>query len=126
MCILFVDDETLIADLALEVRTGHGYRVEVCYSAVMARHLIKIRPFYYFTFLVTDFHMPIESGGNLIEHMRPLYPEIPIVLATANGAAVTQGWRIKHNVTLLAKPYGGRDLVSVVKRLFSEAAVQPD
>jgi CheY-like chemotaxis protein len=123
MCILFVDDEPLIVEIASAFLKEFGRLVLTAHSSIMARHFIEIQPADYFTCLVTDYHMPKENGGFLVEHMRPLYPKIPMVLATANGAAVTQGWRNKHGVTLLGKPYSGRDLVNTVKRLFDQPTV---
>ena len=120
MCILVVEDEVLIAMAVEDVLREANHEVMTAGNVPAAIHLIAQHP-ELFTCLVTDFRMPYElTGADLIEHMRPLYPAIPIILFTAMGSAVTSEWRMRHRVELIEKPYAPEVLAKTVARLLKD------
>ena len=125
MCILLVEDEAIILMLAAEVLEEAGHEVLTASHVPEAINLIE-QHLGRFTCLVTDFHMgPNLTGADLVEHMRNHYPAIPMLLATAVEAAVTDAWCQRHRVEILRKPYGGERLVAVVGGLLGSTTPPP-
>ena len=117
MCILFVEDETVITMMAECALRDAGHEVMAAEHASAAVGLIADHPGH-FSCLVTDIHMPGKlTGIDLVEHTREQYPELSIMVATGRPDAVPQEWRDRHRVLLLEKPYSARHLVHTVERL---------
>ena len=117
MCILLVEDEFVIRAVARIVLEDAGYEVlDAEHGEQACKHLDRHPG--RFTGLVTDYHMPGSvHGGDLIVRMRPAYPNIPMILASAFPHATAPKWRRLHAVTLLVKPYEPDDLVRMVRSL---------
>ena len=117
VCILLVEDKFLIREVARVVLEEAGYEVLDAEHGEQAcdhldRHTRR------FTGLVTDYHMRGSvHGAELITRLRPAYPTIPIILASAFPHATTPEWRRLHAVNLLAKPYEPDDLVKMIRAL---------
>ena len=121
MCILFVENDFIIAVAAEDALRGAGHRVMTAAHTSEAVNLINDHPDY-FTCLVTDLNMPGEmSGLDLVEHARQRYPAIPVVVATSRPDAAISKWRERHQVKLLTKPYRPEFLVQTVEKLLEEA-----
>ena len=116
MCILLVEDEAMIRDVARFILEDAGYEVlEAEHGQAACDHLDQHPG--RFTCLVTDYHMPGDlHGGHVVAHTRPLYPTIPIILASAYPHVTSPGWRDAHKVELLVKPYRLSELVAIVQR----------
>ncbi|MDB6037959.1 MAG: hybrid sensor histidine kinase/response regulator [Verrucomicrobiales bacterium] len=81
-CILVVDDEALIRDIARQVLEAFGYEVLIAQNgaeavAICAQNNGKIR------LLLTDLRMPVMNGAATIEAIRLIAPEIKVIVATA-------------------------------------------
>jgi len=124
VCILVVEDEPLIRMLAAECLEDAGYEVVTAEHGLEAINLIKQWPIR-FGILVTDYHMPHGvTGGQLVQHMRQSYPDIPMLITTALADEVTEEFRKRHGVQMLTKPYnlnGLNGLVATVERLRGRA-----
>ncbi len=119
MCILVVEDEPLILMVAAECLEDAGYEVMTAEHALEAIALIQ-QSSVKFTVLVTDYHMPHDvTGGQLVQHMRQSYPDIPMLITTARTDAVTKEFRERHRVQMLAKPYSPSSLVTTLGRLLA-------
>jgi len=51
--------------------------------------------------------------------MRQSYPDIPMLITTARADAVTEEFRERHRVQMLAKPYSPSSLVTTLGRLLA-------
>ena len=121
MCVLFVDDEPLIAMVVEDALRDAGHDVMIAEHAPAAVELLRQYPGR-FTALVSDYHMPGEINGvDLIEHVLKTYPTIPAVVATGRPDVIKADWLSKHGVELLAKPYTPEVLVSLVDRLLHKS-----
>ena len=79
-----------------------------------------------FSILVTDVHMPHGmTGADLVEHMRPPCPRIPMVIATAPPGAVDLGWAGRCAVRVLAKPYSAVAPLPMLAALGADRAGVP-
>ena len=117
MCILLVEDEWLTLLAAAMSLEAAGFDVLTAGHGRQAMDHVDENPGY-FTCLITDFHMPGGlTGAHVVEHMRPHYPAIPMIITSALTQPVTEGWRLQHGVDLLSKPYEMLELVVLVGRL---------
>ena len=122
MCVLVVEDEPLILMVAVEYLEDAGHEVMAAGHGLEAIALIEQWPVK-FTALVTDYHMPHGiTGGQLVQHMRQSYPDIPMLITTARADAVTAEFRERHGVEMLTKPYNPSSLVAAVGRLLDRTA----
>ena len=121
MCVLMVEDEPLILMSVAQCLEDAGHEVTTAAHGLEALTLIEQSPVR-FTVLVTDYHMPHGiTGGQLVQHMRQRYPDIPMLITTALTGVVTAEFRERHEVEILAKPYDPDILVATVGRLLGRA-----
>ena len=119
--ILVVDDESairLILNLALKQA---GYDVsEACDGKEASQLLEQRQP----DLLITDLSMPEMEGGDLIQEVHTLYPDMPII-AMSGDLLDKIGINIKTGDSsgadyLLTKPFSVNDLMQTVKHAFGE------
>ena len=119
MCLLVVEDQPDILALLERRLSKSGHAVMTAADASAALRLVAENPSR-FTGLITDYHMALGvTGGELIEHMRGLYPKIPIVLSTGFPDVVTREWLETFKVELLPKPYSIKRLLQVIAESLS-------
>ncbi|WP_294195255.1 type II toxin-antitoxin system ParD family antitoxin [uncultured Sphingomonas sp.] len=106
--ILLVEDDALIRSATAEVLQEAGHVVVDAASAEEAMAALQTAPI---DVLVTDVHLPGTSGLELASRAAELHPGIRIVVASGDVGAVKDAGR---DLRLLTKPYGARDLLSVV------------
>jgi DNA-binding NtrC family response regulator len=125
MCLLVVEDQPDILALLERRLSKSGHEVVTASDASAAMQLVADHPCR-FTGLITDFHMALGvTGGELIEHMRELYPRIPIVLSTGFPDVVTREWLTALRVELLPKPYSIKRLLQVIADSLSTVPTAP-
>ena len=87
--ILLVDDEEMIIDVAQSMLETLGYQVVACRSGREA--LDKVYELGdEIDLVIVDMIMPGMDGGETFDHIRELYPEMPVILSsgyTINGQA---------------------------------------
>jgi len=120
MCILFVEDEPIIAMVAAEALEDAGHQVITAATGDAAATYLDSMPGH-FAGLVTDFTMPGElTGVDVIYRTWQTYPEMPMVLATAIAHTISRPWLKHQRVTLVSKPYSLATLVDLVKNLLAD------
>ena len=80
-CILFVDDEEVLARLGQALLERLGYDVVVFTSSLAALEAFQAEP-YRFDLVITDQTMPAMTGATLVEELRHIRSDIPIILCT--------------------------------------------
>lgn len=115
--ILYVEDETAVRGLVLEMLERHGYKVIAAEDGEDAllqwgalQESVKL--------LITDVVMPGGwSGQRLAQRLREERPDLPVIYtsgysATAAGAASSEN----ASDPFVQKPFGMREFLSVVRR----------
>lgn len=108
--VLVVDDERYICWLVEEALVPLGYTVRTATSREEALALIREEPP---GLILLDLKLPQVSGTALLEEIRRLAPEAPVVLMTGEAAA-------EENLPVagrLAKPFDLEDLRRLVVTL---------
>ncbi len=83
--ILMVDDEDSVRMALARALRGAGYEVIAVSSVHEAKQQLATEPF---DLVISDLHMPIEGGLELLQSIRETDPEIPVILIT--GAPTTE------------------------------------
>ena len=80
-CILLVDDEEILVRLGEELLQYLGYEVVAHTNSLDALQTFQKEP-HRFDVVITDQTMPAMTGATLVEELRSLRPNIPIILCT--------------------------------------------
>ena len=112
--ILIVDDEPFVRDIVSRYLTPHGHRVRQASSVNHAREEIRReRPEVVFL----DINMPGSSGFELLEELAPRWPEVAVVMATANGDIATAMRAIREGAAdYITKPLDCETIRFVLSR----------
>jgi DNA-binding NtrC family response regulator len=119
--VLIVDDKDLLRDSVGATLQRAGFTVVTAADGAAALESItKKRP----DCVVTDLKMPGMTGLELIERVRQIDDELPIVMMTAFGAVDTAVQAIKAGAfDYITKPFEGDELIVSVKRAIEHARV---
>ncbi len=79
--ILFVDDEELIIEVGPALLTELGYQVQVAMGGVQALESLKTDG-REIDLVILDMIMPGMDGGKTFDHIRELFPDIPVILSS--------------------------------------------
>jgi PAS domain S-box-containing protein len=110
--VLVVEDNSTIAELAVEMLTDAGYRVSCCGTAQDALNLLKLGEV---DILISDIIIPGGMNGlELAEEAKRRWPNLSIVLATGYAASMTMAKAA--NFHLLMKPYSSERLISAIEQ----------
>ncbi len=114
--VLAVDDEPSVGNMVRRILRPQGHSVVTATSGEEALERLADGPF---DIMISDVGMgPGMNGWELVERVRPSWPEMHIVLATGWGAAIDQTEaRIKGVDAVIAKPYRPADLEHLLARL---------
>lgn len=88
-CILFVDDETIIADMGKKMLTRLGYTVDIETSSLRALELFGNQPDRY-DLVMTDMTMPKMTGDKLAREILAIRPDIPVILCTGYNERISE------------------------------------
>ena len=114
--ILYVDDEASIAEMGKAMLSGLGYRVTARFAPLEALEEFRRQPGD-FDLLITDQTMPKMSGVQLIQEVRKIRPDLPVILCTGYSAAIGEdsalGMGIRH---FIMKPLTMRMLAEKVRK----------
>ena len=77
--------------------------------------------------LVSDIKMPEMSGLELLEKVRPIFPQLPVIFLTAYGTIPNAVDAIKAGaVDYLTKPFDGKELVQKIEKIIATSWQSPD
>ena len=87
--ILFVDDESMIANLNKERLERLGYRVTCLTDPLQALDQVREDPAR-FDLVITDMTMPKMTGDRLSLEIHNLRPELPVILSTGHSERISR------------------------------------
>jgi CheY-like chemotaxis protein len=120
--ILVVDDEPDLLEFYSKALTTLGYQVTTQSDPQAALNDLLRLP-HAFDLLVTDLNMPRITGMQLAEGLRPVRPDLPIVLITGFSRFVPPD-RLESlgAVRLLPKPFSTGELAQAVRQALAQTA----
>jgi DNA-binding NtrC family response regulator len=119
--ILVVDDKDMMRDSVSATLQRAGFTVITADGGEKAVELVsRKRP----DAVVSDLKMPGMTGLELLERLRAIDDELPVVLMTAFGTIETAVRAIKQGAfDYITKPFEGDELIIAVKRAIAHARV---
>lgn len=76
--------------------------------------------------LLLDWRMPGRSGADVLEHVRRVHPELPVIVLTADTKGPSRALaEMLGAETFLTKPFSPLELLETVERLLPELALDP-
>ncbi|HEX5243961.1 MAG TPA: sigma 54-interacting transcriptional regulator, partial [Tepidisphaeraceae bacterium] len=118
--ILIVDDQEMMRDslAATLVREGH----EVIAAGDAAAALARLGAPGKFDLLITDLKMPKMTGIELLQEVKKLRPELPVVMMTAFATVATAVEAMKLGAyDYIQKPFDGDEIKLLVDRTLEHA-----
>jgi DNA-binding response OmpR family regulator len=114
---LLVEDELLVAMVAMDALDELGFHVLEASSAARALELAQAHEGG-IAFAMVDLGLPDRPGEELVCELRGLYPTLPIIIASGKGAGVMEdGVRSLANVAFVSKPYDFEGLRMTIERV---------
>jgi DNA-binding response OmpR family regulator len=120
-CALLVEDEPLVALVAVDALDELGFRVLEAGSAAQALKLAEDNKNRLSVALV-DLGLPDLPGEKLVTELRNLYPQLPIIVASGRGAgSFDVELRSMQDLIVLPKPYDFEELRKAIEGLRGHA-----
>ncbi|MFV0437656.1 MAG: ATP-binding protein [Desulfopila sp.] len=115
--ILFVDDESALADLGRQMLTISGYEVVTETDSERALELFRRNPDR-FDLIISDLTMPRLDGLSLMQQCRVVAPHIPVILQTGYSEVIDRERALAEGANeFLFKPLSWPSLVECVERV---------
>jgi PAS domain S-box-containing protein len=110
-CVLVVDDDPDVRELAVETLRSAGYRIEEAASGVGALDILdKGIPV---DVAIVDYAMPCMSGAQFVHEASKRRPDLPVVYIT--GYADPEGIGRNADAMIVKKPYRAPELLRAVE-----------
>ena len=122
--ILVVDDEPSVREVIRETLGSRGYEILLASDGVDALAAINLNASS-IALVITDVHMPHMTGDVLVNVLRRIAPDLP-VLAISGHPNAPQIWNAQNQAkpdASLSKPFSGSVLVNAVKSLVARPRV---
>lgn len=112
--VLLVEDEALVAALAVDALEELGYQtVEASSSKAALKAAASASPF---AFALIDVGLPDGRGDALAIELRKLHSGLPIIIATGyDQAHLDAGLRAQQRTAVLTKPYDIAQLQAAIR-----------
>jgi len=122
--VLVVDDKEMLRDSVAVTLQRPGFQVLTASNGDGALEIIgRKRP----DAVVTDLKMPGLSGIELLERIKEIDDDLPVILMTAFGTVETAVQALKLGAfDYITKPFEGDELVVAVKRAIEHAKLKRD
>ena len=113
--ILVIDDDPMMLELYREILTGAGHQVVIAENGTQGLARIDRNP----DLVVVDLLMPNLNGYDFVKQMRSIDGHESTPVIAASGLS-TGEWVLRAGADrFLAKPFRGKELISLVDELLS-------
>ncbi len=120
--ILVVDDEEQIRDMLVDMLELDDHQVETASDGEQGIKRLDDS----FDLLITDIIMPNKTGFELIEFIKPMIPDLPIVVISGGGTPNSGASALDRDklgvAGVLSKPFRGSELKSLLDDLLQVKA----
>ena len=117
---MVIDDEESITILVERILSNLGYKVTTYTSSVNALQAIKDSP-YSFDLVITDQTMPGYTGTVLAQKILKIRPDIPIILATGFGEAISVDEALSFGIKeFVFKPFVKMEIAKMIRSLLDK------
>lgn len=114
--ILLIDDESSIAQMGKTVLQKYGYRVSAFTSSLEALKVFEKDPAS-FDLLLTDMTMPDMTGDILVQHIKRIRNNIPVIICTGFSENISNGnYADKGADEFLMKPVAIHKLIRAIRK----------
>lgn len=115
--LLIIEDDEKMRRLLDLILTQEGYRVDAVTGGREGLQRLEQSPSGRYDLIVTDLQMPEMTGMDVLEHIKKVYPEIPVLIVTGYGTVKTAVEAMKKGaLDYITKPIDNEELKYVVKR----------
>ncbi|SDZ79702.1 PAS domain S-box-containing protein [Desulfuromusa kysingii] len=115
--ILLIDDDQMIIELGEQMLKELGYQITTASSGAAALQLIEDKP-HRFELIITDQTMPEMTGQELVQKIRKMNPQVPIILSTGYSSKVAKEDIQKFGFSAYCrKPLCLNELAKVIREL---------
>lgn len=115
--ILVVEDEIAVRDLAQDVLTNSGYTVLEALNGQDALEIYRTTNDR-IDLVLTDVIMPHMSGKQLIEQIRDINPDLPVIYMSGyTENAIVHHGILEEDVHFIQKPFSPNQLLEIVRRV---------
>jgi CheY-like chemotaxis protein len=119
MCILVVEDDSLIRMILVEELQDAGFDVREAITGDQAIELMGALD-HPLQVLVTDINMPgTRNGIELARHVRALMPGVPVIYTTGRPDALQEVNQLGEREFLIRKPYVPDEVIGRVLQLMA-------
>ncbi|BHH85337.1 hybrid sensor histidine kinase/response regulator [Desulforhopalus sp. 52FAK] len=119
-CILYVDDEPLLAKLGKRLLEHFGYTAVSITDPVKALDMVRADP-NKFDLLITDMAMPSMTGDQLVIEILKIRKDMPTIICTGYSARISEKEAVEIGVrSYMMKPINKSELAKVVRKVLDE------
>ena len=112
--ILVTDDDASTRELLTRALKAKGFSVEMASDGLEALEKIQNE---YFDLLITDLIMPNMAGTELIQKSREIFPDLIVIVVTANATVETAIQALKQGAyDYIIKPFEPEFIIPVIER----------
>jgi DNA-binding NtrC family response regulator len=121
--ILVVDDELdMLMLLKMMIEDNTDYAVETTNNPSEALKLLTDKEY---DLVISDLKMPGMDGMELLDALRGIKPDIPVIIITAYGSLGTADEAMKKGVAdFISKPFRKDSILFTIKRVLELARIQ--
>lgn len=109
--ILVVDDDENIREIASAFLRKEGYEVFDAESVSAADEILASATI---DLILTDYHMPDQTGGDLLKKVRQSYSRVKVVLMTAAGCIIDRKEKEKFD-GIINKPFRKEEFLRIIR-----------
>jgi DNA-binding NtrC family response regulator len=123
-CVLVVDDDAAILEMAEDLLTDAGFAVRTAHSAAEA---LAFAHDHDCDAVLTDIQMPGKDGLELLAELRELRPDTPVVLMTAFGSIRSAVAAMRAGaLDYVTKPFESEELLVSLERAFERRELETE